>query len=253
MEETKIAKYGFYISIGALFISVMALIRDYFDFKEDPMTFWNYWIENSKTPYIMVSLLAFTVGIWFQRKFGKMNKNKTFTDLEKIVNPKILVAYCDEKIFGSDYKILMNTQISKNIIKLSDVTIKDLKDNLTSNKFDIVNLGIPVSQNGDIMIGSYFLSSKELISLLEISQTKLLILGSCNSVYLASNTVRKVNMIAATSNLRAEEYENWLSVFFKLLSEDLPLSKSFDLSKSINKDLPITMILNQDLIFEKQK
>lgn len=250
MGENKIAKYGFWVSIFGLIIAFLALIRDYFDFKQNPEELGNYFSKGSSLIYITLGLLAFIIGYLFHKYIG-LDPSKNI--ISTIKDPKILIAYTDVEIFENDQKIISNSKLSKSVTPIPNITVDKLRETLSNNEYDIVHLGIPIDNDGEVRIDNDKLSSAGLMNLLGISKTQLLVLGSCNSVNLAADTVNSVNMIAATANLDSMRFEKWEEMFYSFLSEGYTLTKSFNIAKTSFQDFPITMILKQDIKFKVRR
>jgi hypothetical protein len=136
-----------------------------------------------------------------------------------------------------------------------NVTADRFRELLTQNKFDIVQLTANVRKHGDVDFwqpsGKQTIPGEGIVQLLEVSETKLLILASCNSVPLAAKLAGRVNMIAATGNLADVAFRDWQATFFRLLSKGTLLSQAYGISKdSVQFELPLAMIVKQDVVFK---
>ena len=135
----------------------------------------------------------------------------------------------------------------------------NLKDILSTEKFDMVQLEVHVRKNGEIEFlelnanGGYqvveTMTSESLAALLELAEAKLLILASCDSVPLAAKVAPKLNMIAGTGDIYTNAWHEWEQIFYRLLSQEFLLSKAYSAASSI-VELPIVMVLKEDVAFK---
>lgn len=181
------------------------------------------------------------------------------TEVEIVKNPRILLAYGIPSgiILGFGYEEKEREMIREAFPKSTlvierNLTANRLRELLTKNKFDIVELTVEVGGNGNISFPDSHdsIPGTGVVELLEVANTKLLILACCNSVPLAAKLATRVNMIAATGNLPATAFHEWHSIFYRLLSMGKRLSYAYDVAKS-SVQLPITIIINQDVVFAK--
>lgn len=143
----------------------------------------------------------------------------------------------------------------KSKLKVEDnLTADGLREILTNNQFDIVQLTVNVTRDGSISFShgseQETIPGDGVVRLLEVSGTKLLILASCNSVPLASKLAMKINMIASTSNLGVEPFAKWQAIFYQLLAKGTSLSEAYSIGVS-SVQVPLSIIFHEDVIFSK--
>jgi len=131
------------------------------------------------------------------------------------------------------------------------LTARTLTEALRLGTWDLVQLTVDVSSDGDLVFGQSTwherLPKEGLASFLQRASTRLLVLTCCNSVPLAATLSGKVNMIAATGNLECEGFLAWESVFFPLLASGDTLARAFEVANQAVR-LPVTMIGNPEAV-----
>lgn len=183
------------------------------------------------------------------------------TNIRIIEKPRILWACTPlgttsygEIIMGTDISVIKRAFPKSSLTIEKELTADKFRELLTKNKFDIVQLTVNVSRDGYIVFSERDkIPSHGIVQLLEVSRTKLLILGSCNSLPLATGLAPRTNMIAATGDLPDVSFDSWQKMFYHLLSDGLPLSRAFSIASSAVQffDLPIVILLKEDMIFKK--
>jgi hypothetical protein len=113
-----------------------------------------------------------------------------------------------------------------------NVTDSTLRRILTTDRFDIVILDVHVNADGsiDFDFETSRMAGEGLVKLLEVAGTKLVILGSCNSVPLAASLSNRITMVAATGYLSTNYYHAWLEIFFRLLASRRPVRDAFTIA-----------------------
>jgi|GEM_PF-3480143 len=179
-----------------------------------------------------------------------------------VKQPKILLAssMSDLKQLQNELQLLQ-AAFPKSIVAKSDLTSSSFLELLRLNKYDIVQLNATVRVDGSVEFKTKdAITGDALVRYLELHNTSLLILTSCNSVPLAAKLAAKINMIAATGNLPNDVFKQWQKVFYGLLSDGYLLSKAYRLAnyglQVIEKDvegtpLSILLVMKQDVIFKK--
>lgn len=191
------------------------------------------------------------------------NERKTL-EIQVVKSPRILLGQSwpvdssfQKDYFQEDVRIIRKA-FPKSVTVVQQLTATKLRELLTDNKFDIVQLTINITtdwESGDVKLwfadGS-FLPGGGFVKLLEISETKLVIIASCDSVPLAAKLATRVNMIAASGLLPVQAFSQWQQVFYKLLSQGFPLSRAYSVATSSVK-IPMAMIMKQDVAFGELK
>ena len=204
-----------------------------------------------------ISLYGKTASKEFTEALLKLEKSGSETHI--VNNPKILVA----KGIGLDYseqEIITGTTViqkafQKSHISCATLTANEFRVLLTNNKFDIVEITVNVQTDfeyGDVKVyfgcGEDFIPGDGFVELLEISETKLVILASCESLPLAAKVAARINMIASSDWLELTAYAQWQQVFYQLLGKGYPLSRAYSIAISTVK-LSMAMIIKQDVLF----
>lgn len=242
----------------------------------------NFSSGNDKT-YLIIGMLALIFLLVFivagmavfrpMALYGKQTRQKTSPSpatssdapneihIQTIEKPRILWA-CNwagsspfgELMMDKDTTVIRRAFPKSSLTIEKELTADKFRELLTKNKFDIVQLTVNVSHDGNIVFSENDrIPSQGVVQLLEVSNTRLLILGSCNSVPLAAGLAVKTNMVAATGNVPDVAFESWEKLFYRLLSDGLPLSRAFSISSNAVEfiELPIVILMKQDLIFKK--
>ena len=188
-------------------------------------------------------------------------------EVETISNPKILCAaskfyLAPELGFDMDVAILEKTfpgcvQVERNLTK------KSLFQLLTTQQFDIIHLVIGVDkENGDLIfsemdlenqtpinISKEFLSANGFANLLIESNTKLVVLATCNALLLAVEVAKHANMAASDALITGAQVEEWGGTFYDLLANGKNLYSAFDLTRKHFDKIPIRAIRQKNVIF----
>lgn len=173
--------------------------------------------------------------------------------IQTVEKPRIFCACSD--LFGemvdNDTLVIRQAFPKSTLVVEKELTADKFRGLLAKNKFDIVQLTINVSHDGSIIFSANGrIPSQGVVQLLEVSNTKLLILACCNSVPLAAELATKTNMIAATGNLPAIGFASWQQVFYQLLSDGMPLSHAYSVASNAVQ-LPIVILMKQDVLFKR--
>lgn len=195
-----------------------------------------------------------------ERKPAEFSPKVEATEIETICKPRILWAsslpsFSTEPIH-QDIKTIRQAFPKSKLITEQELTADRFRDLLTKNKFDIVQLTVNVRGDGSIDFWhsseNDSISGEGVVQLLEVSNTRLIILASCNSVPLAAKLAPKMTMIAATGTLEVNTFNKWQRVFYQLLSEGESLYRAYDIARN-SVSIPIAIIMkdSQDLVFAK--
>ena len=186
--------------------------------------------------------------------------------MKRIKTPRVLCAasaqYAEPKFgFGRDVAVLEREFPGRVLVERA-LTRMRLLQLLTSQRFDIVHLVLPVEERTGNMVFSPFdlegstnaprsaekLSPKGLADLLVESGTSLVVLATCDALLLAVEVNHVTNIAASHHSITADSAAEWEACFYGLLSTGMPLSKAFELTKS-QSDAPIKCILRYDVVF----
>jgi TIR domain len=141
------------------------------------------------------------------------------------------------------------------------LTNERLMDLLTTGRFDIVHLVAPVDRAcGDLIFdpvdpatgepdhGADVMSPPALSTLLQDSQTRLVVLATCQALLLAVELAPLVNMAASDQDISGEDAAEWEECFYRLLAQGKSVHKAFDLTRQQRKT-PIRAIRQKDVVF----
>jgi hypothetical protein len=87
-----------------------------------------------------------------------------------------------------------------------------------------------------------------LLKLVELTQAKLVFLATCDSLTLAAELARSVNVIAATSSVEITAMLEWEKMFYTLLAQGRKLSEAYDIAVATS-DAPMRLIMRHDMTF----
>jgi hypothetical protein len=137
-----------------------------------------------------------------------------------------------------------------------------LRDLLTSEQFDIVHLVLAVDErSGDIIFSPVDsstlsaltpapekLSPSGFADLLVESQTRLVVLATCDALLLAVEVAGTANMAASDTIIHSDAAVEWEECFYGLLGQGKSVFKAFDLAKS-QISAPMRHIRHRDVAF----
>ncbi len=83
--------------------------------------------------------------------------------------------------------------------------------------------------------------------MLEICCPKLVVLATCNSLFLAANLVSKMNVIAASGHVEMEKMVAWEDCFYNLLVQGYSISQAYEVTQAAI-DIPMALLIKRDLI-----
>lgn len=220
---------------------------------------------------IIILLILIVTGLAIFLPTSLYGKNSKFKP-KKVTNPLLKEAIANSEVrFIKNHKFLFvdcinggledqRERIFKKLSKFSKIklifnpTADSFQNLLIKNKFDIIQLDIHITSSSKLFIelgnGLDSLTHDCLIELLEISETKLLVIASCQSVLLASKLSSKVNMIAFCENLSMNSSRRWENIFYELLGQGFPLSRAYSAASTSIKT-PIAIIMKEDIIITK--
>lgn len=183
-----------------------------------------------------------------------------------IQNPRILCAASQqyaEPSLGFELDVAVLEKFFPKCVEVErQLTAKRLRELLTKQRFDIVHLVIAVDPGDADLIFSPIdystykpatvsvdkLSAAGFAALLTESNTKLVVLATCNALLLGVEVAHAANMAASDATITGEQAAEWEECFYGLLAEGKSLFKAFELTKS-QSSTPIRAIRNKDVIF----
>ncbi len=185
-------------------------------------------------------------------------------DVDFVPSPRILCAasaqYAEPQYgFDLDVAVLERYFPGKVVVERA-LTPARMRDLLTSERFDIVHLVLPVaedtgqlifepvSQNTLIPPGVATMTPAAFAGLLQESQTRLVVLATCRALLLAVTVTRYANMAASDQDITGDEAAAWEDCFYRLLAQGKPLFRAFDITQQ-QMTTPIRTIERKDVIF----
>ena len=186
--------------------------------------------------------------------------------VEIVDDPRILCAATEQWAqfgFERDVAVLESTFPGRVVVEPA-LTRSRLRSLLTNNRFDIIHLVLAVDQaTGDMIFspveasnphfsaaGAESLSARGFADLLAESQTRLVVLATCDALLLAVEVAGTANMAASNAEIHPDQAIEWEESFYGLLSEGKSVYKSFDLTKSQSM-APMRHIRHRDVVFSR--
>lgn len=186
--------------------------------------------------------------------------------LERIEDPRILCAaseqYAQPELgFDLDAGVLEKMFPGK-VTTERTLTARRLRQLLTTRRFDIIHLVLAVdADTGDLLFSPIDhttyqpntskvdkMPAEGFANLVVESQTRLIVLATCNALSLAVEVARITNMIATNIEITGEAAAEWGECFYDLLASGFPLYKAFDITKA-NISAPMRLIRQKDIVF----
>jgi hypothetical protein len=185
-------------------------------------------------------------------------------DIDFVPSPRILCAASAEYAqpefrFDLDVGILERYFPGKVTVERA-LTPARLRDLLTSDRFDIVHLVLPVwERTGQLIFDpvnhqvidiekAATMSSTAFAGLLQESQTRLVVLATCRALLLAVAVSRYANMAASDQEITGDEAAAWEECFYRLLAQGKSVFKAFDITQQ-QMATPIRPIHRKDVVF----
>lgn len=186
--------------------------------------------------------------------------------IERIEKPRILCAASEQYAapsygFDRDVAVLEDAFPGQVLVERA-LTRSRLRDLLTSEQFDIVHLVLAVDeQSGEIIFSPVEASAlkpatpraeklvpRGFADLLVESQTRLVVLATCDALLLAVEVAGIANMAASDTTIDADAAVEWEECFYGLLSQGKSVYRAFDLAKS-QTNAPMRHIRHRDVVF----
>ena len=186
--------------------------------------------------------------------------------VERIEKPRILCAATEQyadPTFGFDRDVAVLEQAFPGQVLVEHrLSRSRLRDLLTSEQFDIVHLVLAVDErSGDIIFSPVDfstltpatpapekLSPSGFADLLVESQTRLVVLATCDALLLAVEVAGIANMAASDTTILPDAAVEWEECFYGLLRQGKSVFKAFDLAKS-QTSAPMRHIRHRDVVF----
>ena len=185
-------------------------------------------------------------------------------DIEVIASPRVLCAASAEYArpeygFNLDVKVIEQSFPGRVLVERA-LTPARLRDLLTAHRFDIVHLVLAVAEDTGQLIFDPVRSHEAvdssvatmppaaLATLLQESQTRLVVLATCKALLLAVEIATVANMAASDQEISGADAAAWGDCFYRLIAQGRPVFKAFDLTRQ-QLATPIRAIRHKDVIF----
>ncbi len=187
-------------------------------------------------------------------------------NVDVIAQPHILVAASaqyarPEYGFAMDIASVESAFPGRSTVEKA-LTRKGLLSLLTSRRFDILHLALPVHPDTGALIFSEVdtltnlprsgdaetMSASSFSKLLEETGARLVVLATCRALLLAVEVAPVANMAASDADITGEQAKEWCDCFYTLLAQGRSLHKSFDLTRG-QVDVPMRAIRQKDVAF----
>ena len=133
---------------------------------------------------------------------------------------------------------------------------------MSTGQFDIIHLVLPVNRDtGDLYFSPFNyveqrpvtpevdrMSPSGLSSLIELGNSQLVVLATCDALVTAVEVAQTANMISTDAVITGKETERWAACFYGFLASGMPLFKAFEITKKQEEDVPMRIIRKQDLL-----
>lgn len=186
---------------------------------------------------------------------------------EKIMNPRVLCVSSEQFL-----KLGFENQLDK-VIQAFPSAIEHervisslaLRQVLTHQRFEMIHISAYVCpRSGDLYfsevnprtgekIGSNrdYISADDVRALCIKAKTRLVVIGSCDSLALATTLVRDMNVIAARDMVSTNMMSAWIATFYETLTTE-SLSSAFDLAIKAS-GAPMRLLSQKEMIIRVQK
>jgi hypothetical protein len=187
--------------------------------------------------------------------------------VDRVDNPRILCVASEQYAqpavgFDLDVGVLCSVFGAEAVTVERAVTRARLTELLTSTRFDIVHLVLPVEHETGALVftpvdlGSYKpmgsaverLSAAGLAALLAESQTRLVVLATCKALLLAVDVAHVANIAAADDIISGVAAAEWSDCFYRLLRQGKSVFKAMEITRS-QSEVPIRGVRQRDVAF----
>jgi Predicted nucleotide-binding protein containing TIR -like domain len=200
------------------------------------------------------------------QKHGIRQDRLVQPSVETYSKPSILCA-CSRGFHQLDFDddvALIRTKMEKigaEMTEVHDATLPKLEKCL-NKKFDVVHFAAYVDpRSGAVHLGDAdehgvvpaggkadVLPAEGFFKFIELTEAKLVILATCDSLVLAAKLARLTNMIAATNRINTECMLSWVESIYECLSKGVSLSNAFETASAFHR-APMLLLLKKDLAF----
>ncbi len=206
---------------------------------------------------VVLALIAVVAFFSYRRPEALIGERPPASDdTLKVATPSIEVngALCAvTKTFeplGADEDVsILEKSFPGKVTRLQPVTPETLKDILVKKKFEIIHLlGYVDPTSGEFHFENETISARGLLRLVEQAEAKLVFLATCDSLTLAAELARTVNVVAATNSVEINAMVQWEKMFYTLLSQGRKMSEAYEVALETS-DSPMRLIMHRDMKF----
>ncbi|HEX3555449.1 MAG TPA: TIR domain-containing protein [Thermoanaerobaculia bacterium] len=178
-------------------------------------------------------------------------------DLERIEHPLILCA-SSEQYSGMDFDLdvaVLEETFPRQVVVERKLTSQRLSELLGRQRFDIVHLAIAVdTKSGELQFTPSNADPQDLDTMsagrfaerLRDSPTRLVVLATCHSIFLADETANVTNVIATKTEVSGKEVAKWGRSFYRYLAQGDSLYKAYKLT---DEKSPMKLFRWRDVAF----
>lgn len=182
----------------------------------------------------------------------------------RVDNPRVLCAATDQYAqpeLGFDLDVEVIEKCFPGAVRVERrLSSKLLRQLLTTQSFDIVHLVQAVDpDNGDLIFdpiefGSYKpqvsrpdkMTAGAFAEFIEASGAKLVVLNTCQALFLAARVAPIANMVATHIEISGEAAARWADCFYELMADGYSVFKAFEFTRSNVSDVPMALIRHKD-------
>jgi len=157
----------------------------------------------------------------------------------------------DFAVRGGDKDIaILKDNFKDKVTVVENMTLKKLRDALSSKQYEIVHLvGFVELSSGDFIFNENEKVKPEgLLQLLQNSNTKLAVLATCDSLMLGAVLARHMSVISGAGTILVENIVKWEDCFYDMLAQGKSLTKAYDIAQA-TVDAPMMMLVRNDAMY----
>jgi hypothetical protein len=186
-------------------------------------------------------------------------------NVDVVENPRVLCAasvqYAEPQYgFDLDIEILQRYFPGQVTVEPALTSVR-LMDLLTSGRFDIIHLVMPIDPETGALIFSRVdyesqlplvpaetMPAASFAALLTEAGARLVVLATCKALLLAVEVATVANMAASDQDITGQEAAAWEGCFYRLLAQGKSVHKAFDITKQ-HSNTPIRAVRQKDVLF----
>ena len=154
---------------------------------------------------------------------------------------------------GGDKDIaILQENFPGKVTVIQNLSLKTLRNALSSKQYEIVHLvGFVEINTGDFIFNeNEKIKPEGLLQLLQSSNTKFVLLATCDSLLLGAALARHMSIISGVGSIQINNIVEWEECFYQLLGQGMSLTKSYDIAQA-TANAPMMMLVRNDAIYLK--